>query len=83
VLADAPSDEVLARVRAEVTARFPGAELTMGEAYEDLPQLRCVLGERPRAFYEGGARPAEDLLSALVNAGASVDYDKTRALLGR
>jgi hypothetical protein len=82
VLADAPSEEALARARTRVMERFPDAELTLGEAYGDLPQLRCVLGERPRSFYEDGAGPAEALLSALVSAGASVRFDATLRLLG-
>ncbi len=81
VLADAPDEETLIDARKLVEARFPDAELTFGEAYRQVPQLRVLLGDRPRAFYEAGAAEAEALLSVLTDVGASVRFDDTLRLL--
>lgn len=78
VLADAPDLAAIARMRTIVQRRWPEARVVLGQAFDRFPQLRCDLGERPRAFYEAGAVEAEALLVELAAAGAAVGYEASR-----
>jgi hypothetical protein len=81
VLADVPDDEALEGVRSLLLERCLTAEIATGRAYARVPQLRCILGDRHRAFYEAGATEAESLLTSMVDLGASVRFDETLDLL--
>lgn len=75
VLADAPDLAVIDAVRDILRRRYPQAECVLGKAFSRDPQLRCDLGFRKRTFFESGAAEFEDLLTRLVEAGASVRFD--------
>jgi hypothetical protein len=79
VLADFADALALVEARSMVTRLCPTASLATGLAFGRIPQLRCDLGPRPRAFYEAGAAEAEQLLAALAAVGASVHFETSLA----
>ena len=75
LIADARDSSTIDEAEEIVRRAHLDADCVRGRAFIRYPQLRCDLGNRPRAWYERGAPEAEATLEALDAAGASVRFD--------